>query len=403
VSSIKGKHNFIRQSFQLAGLKVVGAIIALLVNFMLARIFQAEDIGKYFVSLGLIIFVSQLATLGYEKWLVKNLSFGCDRQEKHEKISLCLFLVFLGSLVSYFFYQLVLIHIFSVDSKLNLIELYSVALFFLSMAIFQANSKAPIGLLIQYILQPLLFTLLVFFFSAPLIKLYLISIFISLAVSVIYLFLSGYLRLGKLNVIEITPSLKSTFPYFSVMLVGSLVTHLSLPFSSLWLDDPSLAVVGVIARLINVLYFAVTGTRTLLLPLFSRAIASDDSKEILLLSFWGRIFPTAVVGIGIIFFTVFGEQIMQLFGDVYIHYHYLLMLGSLFLLPAAYYGWNQSYLIANNNIKLINISSIIAAVLVFSLLFILTPLYGVWAAVLVIVGGKTIYSLLTAYFTYLVK
>ncbi len=393
------KHRFIKQNFQLGGLRIVGAISSLLVNLMLARLFQAEDVGKYFVSLSLVIFTAQLATMGSEKYLVKKLSGSYKEHENKKNLSSVFFLVFLGSLISYYLYQLVFIKIFSVDDSLNLFQVYTMALFFVISAIFQVNNKAPIGLFIQYILQPIIFISLILIFSTPLIQLYSISFTFCLLISSLYLFNSGFLQLGKFQVSDLTYALKETLPYFSMMLVGLLVTHLNLPLSSLWLDDSDLAVVGIINRFINILFFTVTGTRMLLLPLLSRAIASNNTKEVSQLSYWGRILPMVIVAIGITIFTFFGEQIMQLFGDVYANYHYLLVLSSLLLLPAAYWSGSQSYLIANNNIGLVNLSAVITATLILSLLLILTPLYGIWAAVLVVVGGKTFYSMLTAYFT----
>ena len=337
------RHYFIRQSIQLGILRIVGAVIALLVNLMLARFFQPEEVGEYFLSLGLVVFVSQCATLGSEKWLVKNLAVCKNSKEIKEKLSLAFFLVLVGALLSYCLYCLLLVKLFPIDNKLNILECYSVALFFIVIAIFQANNKAPIGLLIQYVLQPLLFTSLILFCSASLIELYLTSIILCLIVAAMYLFQIGFLRLGKFQIVKILPTFQCTFPYFSVMLVGLLVTHLSLPLSSLWLDNSSLAVMGTVSRLINILFFSVTGTRMLLLPLFSRAIANDDSKEVFYLSYWGSIFPTIIVAIGIVACIFFSEQIMRLFGEVYMSYHYLLVLSSLILLPAAYWGWSQSF------------------------------------------------------------
>ncbi|WP_413701230.1 hypothetical protein ACLKMH_05910 [Psychromonas sp. KJ10-10] len=366
---IDNKSSFIRKSFQLSYLRVIGSIIALLVNIILARAYEADAIGNYFISLGILIFSSQLATVGCEKWLVKSLSVNNSKKEVKEKISLAFFFVFLGALVSYSSYQLILMKVFNVDKGVGFFEFYSLSLFFITTAIFQANNKASFSLIVQYVLQPILFIVLVFTFTAPLITLYTVSFSLCLLYSCFYLFWSGYFRLGKFKVSKILITFKATVPYFTSMLIALLVTHLSLPLCSLWLDELSVAVMGVIIRLINVLFFAITGTRMLLLPLFTRAIAEQDFKSISQLSFLGRIYPTVVIVIGISVFTILSETIMRLFGDIYASYHYLLIVSSLLLLPTAFYGWSQSYLIVANHINLVTLSSLITAMLVFILLF----------------------------------
>lgn len=54
----------IKQGIQLGSLKITGAIGALLVNLLLVRLYQPELIGQYFISLGILVFLSQVATLG---------------------------------------------------------------------------------------------------------------------------------------------------------------------------------------------------------------------------------------------------------------------------------------------------------------------------------------------------
>lgn len=395
--SDKGKSNLLKKNFQFTCLRVFGAFVALFVNIILARTFQAENIGQYFISLGVIIFIAQLSTLGSEKWLVKKLSTINNNVEKQKEISLVIFLVFLFSSISYIIYKLFFVNLFSVRINLNIFELYTVAFFYISISIFQANNKVLIGLLFQYILQPVIFLVLVLSFSLPLIKLYLASILICLSIAIVYLFSSGCLRLRRFNICKITSLLKSISPYFSILLFGLAVTHLSLPLSSFWLDDEGIAVMGIIIRLINILNFTITGTRILLLPRYSRAIHEKNKQEIFKLSSIGRTSPTFFVVIGCFIFTIFGEKILMTFGSVYADYYFLLILSSLLLLPVAYYSWHQSYLIANNQVNLVNVSSMITTIIVFTLIILLAPLYGVFGAVLAVIIGKTIYTLLTAY------
>ncbi|MEZ8626799.1 hypothetical protein AB6D75_13495 [Vibrio splendidus] len=390
-----------KQGVQFGFLKVIGAIGALLVNLLLVRLYQPELIGQYFISLGILVFVSQLATLGGARLLIKNIAASHDVKEQHNYISLTFILSLLGSLLCSGLYQGVFVRLFDFDYGLTFFEIFSMALFFLTLAVFQAYNKAPLAAWFQFILQPLLFVSLVLTFSNhSLIKLYLLSIIISLVIAVVCLMKIGDIWFSRVTVSELVKTLKSTLPYLSVMVLGLAVTHLTLPLSSLWLDDKNIAVMGVISRLMNVFFFVVVGTRILLLPRFTKAVSLKDSKSVLKLCYAGAVFPVVTMLFGVMIIFIFNENIMKLFGGEYVPFHELLVYSSLLLIPAAFFGWTESFLIAQNKLGYITISTVMSALVVFVLLAVLTINYGVWGAVLTSIGGKTIYTLFTAYFSY---
>lgn len=396
--SIRGE--FIGQSIQLGFLRVIGAVLALLVNLLIARSFQPDTVGLYFISLSAIVFVSQFATLGCEKLLIRMLSASNKIEENKENLSVFFFLTLIGSLVGYIIYHFVLINVFLVDYEITIIEIYALALFYLLISVLQANNKSPLALFVNFVVQPLVFILLVIFYSGSLVRLCLISYFTCLIILSVYLLYKGLLRVGIFKISKAYAVLRNTIPYFSVLIITLFLTHLSLPLSSLWLDEESVAVMGIVIRLINVLFFIVTGTRMLLLPRFSKAVNDENRKDIAMLILWGRIMPTTIMIASFFVVWFFSENIMKLFGDNYESYDNLLVMSVLLLLPSAYLSWNQSYLIAKGRMDIINISSIIALMFTFFLLIVFTPIYGVYSSVLIVVFSRTMYSFFTSYFTH---
>ncbi|MFA0558241.1 MULTISPECIES: lipopolysaccharide biosynthesis protein [unclassified Vibrio] len=390
----------IKQGIQLGSLKVIGAIGALLVNLLLARSYQPEIIGQYFISLGILVFVSQLATLGGGRLLVKKIAASYDLKEKYCAISATFLLSLLGALLCFGLYFGVLVRLLDLVVELGLFEIYVMSLFFLTIAIFQGYNKSPLGAFFQFVLQPFLFVFLVLIIPQhSLIKLYSFSVFLTLVIALGYLIKMGDIGFSRISVVELNKTFKSTLPYLSIMVLGLAVTHLVLPLSSFWLDDKSIAVMGVTARLMNVLFFVVVGARILLLPRFTKAVSLKDSKAVLKLGYVGAFFPVVTMLFGVMIIFVSSEDIMRMFGEEYVSFHELLIYSSLLLIPAAFLGWTESFLIAQNKLGYITISTIMSALVVFVLLAVLTINYGVWGAVLTSIGGKTIYTLFTAYFS----
>ncbi|MEZ8606853.1 hypothetical protein AB6D06_06490 [Vibrio sp. 10N.239.311.G01] len=399
-NSLGKSSGLIKQGVQLGSLKVTGAIGALLVNLLLVRLYQPEIIGQYFISLGILVFVSQLATLGGGRLLVKNIAASYDLKEKYCAISAAFLLSLLGALICFGLYFGVLVRLLDLTVELGLFEIYAMSLFFLTMTIFQGHNKAPLGAFFQFVLQPFIFVVLVL--SVPkysLIKLYSFSVFLTLVIALGYLIKMGDIGFSRISVAELNKTFKSTLPYLSIMVLGLAVTHLVLPLSSFWLDDKSIAVMGVTARLMNVLFFVVVGARILLLPRFTQAVSLKDSKAVLKLGYVGAFFPVVTMLFGVMIIFVSSEDIMRMFGEEYVSFHELLIYSSLLLIPAAFLGWTESFLIAQNKLGYITISTIMSALVVFVLLAVLTINYGVWGAVLTSIGGKTIYTLFTAYFS----
>ncbi|MFA0156311.1 hypothetical protein [Vibrio sp. 10N.261.46.A3] len=391
----------IKQGIQLGSLKVTGAIGALLVNLLLVRLYQPQLIGQYFISLGILVFLSQLATLGGGRLLVKNIAASYDLKEKYCSISAAFILSLLGSLLCFGLYFWVLVRLLDFTVRLGLFEIYVMSLFFLTISIFQGHNKAPLGAFFQLVLQPFLFVVLVLSIPAcSLIKLYFFSVIVTLVIALGYLIKIGAVSFERVSFSELIKTFKSTLPYLSIMSLGLAVTHLALPFSSFWLDDKSIAVMGVVARLMNVFFFVVVGARILLLPRFTKAVSLKDSKTVLKLCYVGAVFPVVTMLFGIMIIFIFSENIMTLFGGEYVPFHELLVYSSLLLIPAAFCGWTESFLIAQNKVGYITISTVMSALVVFVLLAVLTINYGVWGAVLTSIGGKTIYTLFTAYFAY---
>ncbi|PMN68925.1 hypothetical protein BCT26_08385 [Vibrio lentus] len=391
----------LKQGVQLGSLKITGAIGSLLVNLLLVRLYQPQFIGQYFISLGILVFLSQLATLGGGRLLVKSIAASYKLKEKYCAISAAFILSLLGSLLCSGLYFGVLVRLLDFNIGLDFFEIYVMSLFFLTISIFQGYNKAPLGACFQFVLQPFLFAFLVL--SIPeysLIKLYLFSVIVTLVIALGYLIKIRAIGFEKISLSELIKTFKNTLPYLSIMSFGLAVTHLALPFSSFWLDDTSIAVMGVITRLMNVIFFVVVGTRILLLPRFTKAVSLKDSKAVLKLCYAGAVFPVVTMLFGVMIIFIFSEEIMTLFGGEYVPFHELLVYSSLTFIPAAFFGWTESFLIAQNKLGYITTSTVMSALFVFVLLAVLTINYGVWGAVLASIGGKTIYTLFTAYFAY---
>ncbi|WP_104211184.1 hypothetical protein [Vibrio lentus] len=391
----------LKQGVQLGSLKITGAIGALLVNLLLVRLYKPQLIGQYFISLGILVFLSQLATLGGGRLLVKNIAASYKLKEKYCAISAAFIISLLGSLLCSGLYFGVLVRLLDFNIGLDFFEIYVMSLFFLTIAIFQGHNKAPLGAFFQLVLQPFLFVVLVLSIPAcSLIKLYFFSVIVTLGIALGYLIKIGAVSFERVSFSELIKTFKSTLPYLSIMSLGLAVTHLALPFSSFWLDDKSIAVMGVVARLMNVFFFVVIGARILLLPRFTKAVSLKDSKTVLKLCYVGAVFPVVTMLFGVMIVFIFSENIMTLFGGEYVPFHELLVYSSLLLIPTAFFGWTESFLIAQNKLDYITISTVMSALFIFVLLAVFTINYGVWGAVLASIGGKTIYTLFTAYFTY---
>ena len=385
------KH-LVRQTIALNVLRVGGAIISLLVNVLLARTFESDLIGQYFIALGTLVFLAQIATFGCTKSLIKSIPSSKGEEERKQHLSVAVAITFIGGVASYFIYRSFFETLANVH--VSVIEILILSAYFLSLSVCQARFQAIFALSVQFIVQPSVFVVLVMADKGTMIDCYLASTAACLSIVVGFLIFRGELKFTQITTKIFGNIVVGLAPYFLMFSVGLAVTHLMLPLCSLWLTEAEIALLGIIVRLVNVMFFAVTSMRILLLPRLSKAYVAQKEETIRKECMLGAVIPASIILLVAILIGPIGLNILALFGHEYSFHHELLFYAILLLIPAACFGWAESLLLATNRARQASYASVLSAVLVFSIVPVVAK-YGMLAAITLLVGVKSLYAVAT--------
>lgn len=379
---------FIQQCLRLGGLRFLGALCTLLVNVVLARVLPAEEIGHYFVALGIAVFLAQISTLGSAKLLIKKMAEADAATLSNRVLSAAIILSFLGALCVYGLF-IALSSAFGFAVTLPFYAVLGMAWFYIVLAALHGLEVSWVSVASQYIVQPILFLILVSLSAMTLMESYIVSVLVNLALLVLVIRTKGVYveRVFWSDVADFGLEIRH---YFAILFVSIAGGHLLLPFASQWLSDEEVAVVGILMRLCNVLFFIVVSVRLLLIPRLSRAAVQSQPLS---LPFWcgiGALMPGLFFLTALLFVVHFHGLIFSVFGERYLPYSSLLIWAVGTLVPVAFLGWLESYLIVVHRERILTVSVFMAAFTLLTLTPIVLREWGILGAVLVIVGAKSL-------------
>lgn len=379
---------FIQQCLSLGGLRFLGALCTLLVNVVLARTLPAEEIGHYFVALGIAVFLAQISTLGSAKLLIKKMAESGAATVSNRVLSAAIILAFLGALGVYGVF-IALSSAFGFAVTLPFYAVLGMAWFYIVLAALHGLEASWVSVASQYIAQPVLFLLLVSLSAMTLIESYITSVYLNLAILVVVMRRQG-LYAARVSWRDVVGFGKDSRHYLVILVVSVAAGHLLLPFASQWLSDEEVAAAGIVMRLCNVVFFVVVSVRLLLIPKMSRAVSCRPSPSLRYWCAMGALIPGTVFLFVLLLVAQFHTLIFSAFGEYYLPYSSLLIWAIFALIPAAILGWTEAYLMAVSREKVLTLSICLAVCIVFALTPMMLHQWGVLGAVVAIMGVKSL-------------
>ncbi|MBD2820343.1 oligosaccharide flippase family protein [Xenorhabdus sp. 42] len=307
-------------------MRIIGAIISLLSSIIIARVIGIDDTGRYFLSLSIIATISSLTSLGFNNLILKHCSSGNKKDNLKNRIFIyCTKKVFLATIFSSILLFLFL-PIFTEDIKINSIKYILILSLIVSTlnitftAYLQSQNRINLGIITQYIIQPVFLTLALsltpLFYSTIgyniAIYYYLISISITFFVYI-------YATLKIINIKDVEPE-KLHFEknekrnYFLSNSLGMLITQSYILISGFFLTSSDIAIVAVSEKLTLIINLFSISIITLISPQISRNYSLGEHEKIKTIVQKSVI---AIFFIGLLiclFFLTCGHNILLLFG-----------------------------------------------------------------------------------------
>lgn len=386
---------FIQQCLRLGGLRFLGALCTLLVNVVLARVLPAEEIGYYFVALGIAVFLAQISTLGSAKLLIKKMAESDAATLSNRVLSAAIILSFLGALGVYGLF-IALSSAFGFAVTLPFYAVLGMAWFYIVLAALHGLEASWVSVASQYIVQPVLFLLLALYapLNGSLIELYGLSCVVCIGVIFVVLRSHYHVCFTFAGVSELPNYARAALSYLAILTLGLAATHLMLPLASVWLTNEDVAVIGIVTRICNALFYLVVSVRLLLLPKFTKH-RQEKQASIAHYAALGAALPVSGFVLALCVSLLWHKPILGWFGEGYAQQSLLLLYALLALFPAVVTGWCESYLLAYSQESKVLTASILASCVGFVALVPAVILFGAAGCLIVMMGMKSLYSLTT--------
>ena len=329
--------SLLRSSGFVVGLRVSGAIFGILTQFLLARFLGADEVGLFFVVLGLASILSIICTLGYPM-LVPRIAAEASVETDSSKLSsfmlqawldsgvMCLFLIFLMMIIAWIvFSNSVSFHMIMVFAALNL---PGFVLLRLNGALANALKYFDLGFLPDIFVRPFLLLAVVLVLSISISQMSIeIILFVHAVTAIILAFVQFFLLRDRtdLQVFSIKARAGSNKklrqdwrhrapPMIIIALFTNVFADLDIVITRLYLNDAETGIFGVCLKISLFIGFAIQVIYQLILRDTADALHIGDDKELQMVINRANFLTLLSSVIATIIILVFGKELLGFFG-----------------------------------------------------------------------------------------
>lgn len=398
--------------------KVLSAGMTFIFLFLIAKAVDTNSAGVFLYSYGLMMILVQLSRAGTDNAIIKLLA-SSKRRLEHKVIvsntlwfvtalSLCLSVIVLT--VSYTGF----LPLYDSDNARLVLWLFiGVTLAFTIMQVFASYFQSQAMVYSQYWSLGLgvsvagcMTCIVSYLLKWQLVEMslgFLIGVFITLFSSLL-LYIKGLNRAGEqlsgnaeASIPNFKDMLKTTLPFTGVAFIMILIQQGGAFLSGIWLSNEQLALVSIAFRVSTLVGFLFVAFCALLAPRISKSFEASNIQDIHDHSI-KQVFASNLFAISLfLFFIMFGQQLLALFGSEYAQAYIALIIFSFCWVCRSIAGPVGTILTMTKNLKALRINLYIsAAAIVFSAV-VAIPEYGVLGAAFSSLCGTLIMCVLNVY------
>jgi O-antigen/teichoic acid export membrane protein len=298
ISKFQHKEVFgvIKQSLGTIVVRVFGALSGFLLNLIIARTLEINSAGLFFIVLSVVTTLAQLSTFGMGNALLRFIGIAKDKKD-YTTLNTIFSTVFLFVLcvsiviasMLFFFSGIVSNDIFKQKElqfilEVSTLAIPSAALLALFVSAFQSIGRPVIGLLLQAIIQPLLFFIICWVVSPNLKQIVLIYVITNLATLPLAFLLWRKIKNIRLvfkydkNVVMLLKGL--LLSYFGISVIDMLIRQLPLLIGASFISPREIAYISICIRIAGLTSFVLMAVNMVLAPKLSSLYSKKDSELI---------------------------------------------------------------------------------------------------------------------------
>lgn len=398
--------------------KVLSAGMTFIFLFLIAKAVDTNSAGVFLYSYGLMMILVQLSRAGTDNAIIKLLA-SSNRRLEHKVIvnntllfvtalSLCLSLIALS--ISYTGFLPVYE---SYNARLVLWLFIGVTLAFTVMQVFASYFQSQAMVYSQYWSLGLgvsvagcITCIVAYLLEWRLVDMslgFLICVIITLASSLL-IYIRGLRGVSECHtgnaetpIPNFQDMLKTTLPFTGVAFIMILIQQGGAFLSGIWLSNEQLALVSIAFRVSTLVGFLFVAFCALLAPRISKSFEANNIQDIHDHSI-KQVFASNLFAIFLfLFFIIFGQQLLTLFGAEYAQAHLALIIFSFCWVCRSVAGPVGTILTMTKNLKALRVNLYISAAVIVLSAVVAIPEYGVFGAALSSLCGTLIMCVLNVY------
>jgi O-antigen/teichoic acid export membrane protein len=383
---------FFKDSALVAGIKIFQALAGLATAWIITNLISTEIYGQYAFIISALMILGLLAKSGFKGLSTYKLASLIEKQNSTEKKTFSLFAcsipLFTCSVITIVLY---FIYYFTGDSNLLILLLGSPILFLLCLleicsGLLSGQKRVVVGQFLEFVLRPVTFLILIISLVLTTYSIddVLTLIQIQIVALLICVFVAFWLNRNLLDVNAIKNLnlencygwVRQAIPYLMSNSGVVIYQQLGVLFAGWYLTNEMTAAYRIADQISTLLAFGLHALNSAISPHVASAKVTDNMVKIQ--SVITRLTWVLALGVTLVFigFMFFADELMALFsltGSTYVTCFVVLCIGQLF---NVFCGTNGMVLNMTGNAKFNAKWSYIAVAVNLTLLFILTPLFG---------------------------
>jgi O-antigen/teichoic acid export membrane protein len=312
--------------------RILGALSGFLLNVVVAKTLIPEDAGEFFILLSLVLMIGQIATLGLGNALLRfgGISFAEKNYRLlNEQFTVSMLVVILISVSSAFMMmvgsksiaQIALSNSVSFsDVELMALAVPSVAIHAFFISAFQSISKPIIGLFIQAVFQPLMFSLLCVLSPGSLsdtVQSYVQSCLVITPFAFVAWYRLPIAKLCGINRHSFTLFKPVWRSFFLIIVIGIALAQLPVLVAANLVEKQQVAFLSVSLRVAGLTSFILVACNMVLSPRFSHLYQQGDIKALARLAKKGTCLMLVLATPLVVLMMAFPDLILSAFGEGY--------------------------------------------------------------------------------------
>lgn len=394
-------------------LRVLGFSLAFILGVVVARVLTVEAAGRFFLFLTLVATFSSFGVFGATNVLIKEASFYNkmgDFASVNYIISFLQKRVYFMSLLSSLILAII-IYLFFQEFFLELIFLYIVAslvsiilfaLILMESSKLHARFQTSFSIVVSFVSIPAIFITGVYLLEANTETVLLVIYTGSLLLVYFFSRLYGYLVVSKkqgptnFDVSDaIEKKLSTSFKHYGVIsFLNQLVQQGGIFVSAIWLANDEVALLTVSQKLSILIGFSLLIANTVLSPKIAYYLKNDHKQKAISL-FAISIWAPALISLPFVVVVLsFTEEVLAIYGDGYIGAVTILQILVISQFVNVLTGAVATLIGFDDGERVVRNSMFLSLFIVFLVIGICVPLYGVVGAAIALALGTIVQNLI---------